>query len=80
MVPVAYAIMQLPFVLYYGLLGYFYEAETVFAHFYIPQLCFCELTRSGILGMLLNVILLSVIYAVVVFVVQKAWLRDRIRI
>ena len=79
MMPVAYLIMQLPFMLYYALLGYFYEAETVFAHFHIPQLALCEWTGSAFFGVILNAVLLTLIYSVVVFVIQKGWLRDRIR-
>ena len=77
--PLAYLIMQLPFMLYYAVLGYFYEAETLFAHFYIPQLALCELTRSGFLGCMLNAVLLALIYGICLFLVQKNWLRDRIR-
>jgi hypothetical protein len=77
--PVAYLIMQFPFMLYYAALGYYYEAETLFAHFFIPQLAFCEWTHSGFLGIILNTLLLSLIYAATVFIIQKKWLRDRIR-
>lgn len=79
MMPVAYLIMQFPFMLYYALLGYYYEAETTFAHFYIPQLAFCEWTRSGFFGMIINALLLSLIYSAAIFVIQKRWLRERIR-
>ena len=80
LVPLAYLIMQLPFALYYAVLGYYYQAETLFAKFFIPQLCLCEVTGSGFLGVLLNTLLLSLIYGVVVYVVQQRWLRDRIRV
>ena len=79
MMPAAYLIMQFPFMLYYAVLGYFYEAETVFAHFHIPQLALCEWTGSAFFGVILNALLLTLIYSVVVFVIQKGWLRDRIR-
>lgn len=77
--PSAYLIIQLPFMIYYTVLGYYYQAETLFAHFFIPQLAFCELTHSGILGGILNALLLAAIYGVVVWVTQKSWLKNRIR-
>ena len=79
MMPVAYLIMQFPFMIYYTLFGYYYQAETVFAHFYIPQLTLCEVTKNGFLGCILNTLILAVIYGVCVFVMQKIWLRERIR-
>ena len=79
-VPSAYAIMQVPFMLYYLLLGYFYPAETLFAKFHIPQLCLFEWTGSGILGVILNTVLISVIWAVCMYGIQRSWLRDRIRV
>ena len=79
MMPVAYLIMQFPFMLYYAALGYYYEAETLFAHFFIPQLALFEWTHSGFIGMILNTLLLAIIYASTIFIIQQKWLRDRIR-
>ncbi len=78
--PVAYLVMQLPFMIYYTVLGYFYEAETIFAHFFIPQLPLCELTGNGFVGCFLNTLLLSVIYGASIWITQRIWLRERIRV
>jgi hypothetical protein len=65
--------------LYYAILGYFYEAETTFAQFYIPQLCLCEWTASGFFGVILNTLLLVLMWGACIFLCQRAWLRGRIR-
>ncbi len=77
--PVMYLIMQLPFMLYYARFGYFYEAETRFAHFYIPQLALCEWTQSAFFGVVCNVLISAVIYGIVILIAQHRWLRERIR-
>ena len=79
MLPTAYLAMQIPFIPYYALLGYYYEAETLFAHFYIPQLFFCELTQSGFFGCILNTVLLALMWGIVMYAIQRIWLRERIR-
>jgi hypothetical protein len=79
MLPATYFVLQLPFMLYYAILGYFYEAETTFAQFYIPQLSLCEWTGSGFLGVILNTLLLVLMWGACIFLCQRAWLRGRIR-
>ena len=85
MLPLTYAVFQVPFFAYYSVLGFSYSAETIFAKFYIPQLIGFRLIGSGfrfvdaLFGLLLNTLVLSGIYAAVIFLAQRKWLKERIR-
>lgn len=79
-VPSAYAIMQVPFMIYHLLLGYFYPAETLFAKFHIPQLCFFEWMGNSIPGVIVNTLLICIVWAISMYLIQRSWLRERIRV
>lgn len=76
--PAVYAVFQLPFLVYFLIFGYQYEAGTLFGHFYLPQLAFCQLLGGGI-GRILNTLVMAAVYAVVISVVQRRWYSERIR-
>ena len=85
LLPVAYAIFQLPFMLYYTAFGYAYGMETLLAKFYTPQLIGLALVGTGVrffdafLGTILNTAVLLLVYAAVVYLTQRKWVKDRIR-
>jgi hypothetical protein len=83
--PLTYFIFQIPFMLYYAVLGYAYGVETLFAKFYTPQLFGIALIGTGmrfvdaLLGIVLNTVVLLIVYVIVVYLTQRKWLKERIR-
>ena len=76
--PAVYAAFQLPFLLYFVIFGYYYDAGTLFGHFYIPQLALFQIL-GGIPGWILNTLAMALAHFLVIRLVQRSWYEERIR-
>lgn len=83
--PVTFFVFQLPFIIFSAAIGVPYVSNSLFCHFFVPQMFCCSLIGSGIgfidafFGAVLNVLLMTVIHGIVIYIAQGKWRKARIR-
>jgi len=73
-----YAGLQLPFLIFYSLLGYLYVGGTTFEGFYTMHAGIYEITKIGILGILLDCALYFASLKLFRLPVYRRWEKERI--
>lgn len=69
---------QLPFVLFYHALGFFYPHLTIVEEFYCMDAGWMELTRIGMIGALLHTLVFILIVAIVRYTIYAKWNKEKI--
>jgi len=75
---ILFAVMQLPFLIFYAAFGYYYTGGTILERFYSMEAGFYVLTGWGVLGFLISCAYYILLQTVIELIVYKLWDRDRI--
>ena len=73
-----YFVFQIPFCIFYHAFGYYYVESTIMENFYTMDVGMLELTKVGILGIMLNTLMFAATLMLMRHFIYKRWEKEKI--